>query len=80
MVVAWADGRPRPERYLSRGEAAEHLGVKPRTIQQWAQDGRIPFIRTFGGHRRFSEKDLDALVEMVNKHHARRVTAPPDAN
>jgi excisionase family DNA binding protein len=56
------DGTPE-KGYLSRGEAAQRLGVSPRTIQQWARDGKIPCLRTFGGHRRFSVKDLDVLQE-----------------
>jgi excisionase family DNA binding protein len=61
-----------PERYLSRGEAARRLGVPPRTIQEWAKDGKVPCIRTLGGHRRFSARDLDALGELVKKRRARR--------
>ncbi|HEX3542717.1 MAG TPA: helix-turn-helix domain-containing protein [Acidimicrobiales bacterium] len=58
--------------YLSRGEAARRLGVPPRTIQQWARDGKIPCIRTFGGHRRFAAKDLDALTELARNRRSRR--------
>lgn len=62
------------ETYLSRGEAALRLGVPPRTIQQWAIDGKIPCIRTFGGHRRFSVKDLDAIAHLAKKRRPRRRT------
>ena len=57
--------------YLSRGEAAQRLGVSPRTIQQWARDGRIPCLRTFGGHRRFSVEDLDSVQEAVKNRRRR---------
>lgn len=60
------------EIYLSRGEAAQRLGVPPRTIQQWAIDGKIPCIRTFGGHRRFAIKDLDAMAQQARKRRPRR--------
>jgi excisionase family DNA binding protein len=59
-------------RYLSRGEAARRLGVAPRTIQQWAKDGRIPCIRTFGGHRRFSVEDLDTIGQVIKSQRSRR--------
>ena len=75
MVAASTQGSSLPEdKYLSRGEAARHLGVPPRTIQQWAKEGRIPYIRTFGGHRRFSARDLDALAEAVKRRRPRRRT------
>ncbi|MDQ6946650.1 MAG: excisionase family DNA-binding protein [Actinomycetota bacterium] len=48
------------------------MGVPPRTIQQWAKEGKIPFVRTIGGHRRFSGRDLDALRELVEKRRPRR--------
>jgi excisionase family DNA binding protein len=60
------------EQYFSRGEAARRLGVPPRTIQQWAKDGKIPCVRTFGGHRRFAARDLDSLGELVKEQRQRR--------
>lgn len=39
--------------YLTAGEAARILGVSPKTINRWANDGRIPCTVTLGGHRRF---------------------------
>ena len=65
------------EVYLSRGEAARRLGVPPRTIQQWARDGKIPCIRTFGGHRRFAAHDLDAAADLAKKRRPRRRPAAP---
>lgn len=65
------------ERYLSRGEAARRLGVPPRTIQEWARHGKLPCIRTLGGHRRFSARDIDALAEQVKKRRVRTRTIHP---
>lgn len=65
------------ETYLSRGQAAERLGVPPRMIQQWAKDGRIPFIRTFGGHRRFSPRDVDAMADWAKRRRRRPRTTGP---
>jgi excisionase family DNA binding protein len=67
------------DEYLSRGEAAQRLGVPPRTIQQWARSGRIPCIRTFGGHRRFAAKDIDAVAELVKTRRRRGPDAPETA-
>ena len=39
------------------------LGVHPSTLRQWADAGKIPAVRTPGGHRRFAESDVRALLE-----------------
>jgi excisionase family DNA binding protein len=38
---------------LTGGQAARMLGVSPKTVNRWANDGRIPCAVTLGGHRRF---------------------------
>ncbi|KGJ94634.1 response regulator [Colwellia psychrerythraea] len=47
---------------LTPAEAAKLLHVAPTTIRHWAQIGRLPFISTPGGHRRFDKKDILALM------------------
>jgi excisionase family DNA binding protein len=39
------------------------LGVHPSTLRQWADSAKIPTVRTPGGHRRFAESDVRALLE-----------------
>jgi molybdopterin-binding protein len=34
------------------GQAAELLGVSPDTVRRWTDAGRLPIVRTRGGHRR----------------------------
>lgn len=34
------------------GQAAELLGVSTDTVRRWADEGRLPTMRTAGGHRR----------------------------
>lgn len=51
----------RPERLLSPGVAARRLGVQVKTLTRWADDGVIPVQRSKGGHRRYSEDDVEAL-------------------
>ena len=36
--------------------------VGPRTVTRWAIDGRLGCIRTRGGHRRFLESEVTALL------------------
>ena len=47
--------------WLSLQEACDRLHVHPATLRQWADRGRIRTFRTPGGHRRFSESDVQAL-------------------
>ena len=37
--------------------------VDPKTVTRWAAAGRIGSIRTPGGHRRFRETEVRALLE-----------------
>lgn len=47
--------RDRQERaWLSISGAARALGVSTSTLRAWAAEGRIPHVRTAGGHRRFN--------------------------
>ncbi len=62
MTMASQSGRG-SRRYLSPGEAARSLHVSTKTIDRWANDGRIACVVTLGGHRRFRPEDIDALVE-----------------
>jgi excisionase family DNA binding protein len=53
---------PRPSSYLRVGEAAELLQVSPKTVCRWAMDGKLPFQRTLGGHRRYPEQVIRELA------------------
>lgn len=52
-----------PETWLSISEAAEMLGVHPATLRRWADAGDVPTMITPGGHRRFSQADLERFAE-----------------
>ena len=47
---------------LSPAEVATLFRVDPKTVTRWARLDRIPSIRTPGGHRRFRESDVRALL------------------
>jgi excisionase family DNA binding protein len=53
---------PRPSSYLRVGEAAEILQVSPKTVCRWAMDGKLPYQRTLGGHRRYPEQLIRELA------------------
>lgn len=50
------------EKLLTPGEVALMFRVDPKTVTRWASAGRIGSIRTPGGHRRFRESEVTALL------------------
>lgn len=50
------------DRLMTPGEVANLFRVDPKTVSRWAISGRIPSVRTPGGHRRFRETDVRALL------------------
>lgn len=50
------------EKLLTPGEVAALFRVDPKTVTRWAASGRITSIRTPGGHRRFRESEVRALL------------------
>ncbi|MER5622538.1 helix-turn-helix domain-containing protein [Streptosporangium sp. NPDC002544] len=60
-----ADPSDRPalaERLMKPEEVADLVGVKPKTVTDWARAGRIPFTRTPGRQYRFRGADVEALL------------------
>jgi excisionase family DNA binding protein len=53
------------ERYLRGAEVAELLQVSAKTVARWAKDGKLPFARTLGGHRRYPESSIRSLVSQL---------------
>ncbi len=50
------------EKLLTPKEAAAQLGVASVTIRLWAQENKLPFTTTVGGHRRFKQQDIDEFI------------------
>ena len=55
-------------RWVSLRRACDILGVDDSTIRRWADSGRLRAYRTPGGHRRFSQGDLDEMVSSVGSY------------
>ena len=53
------------DRLLAPGEVAELFHVNPKTVTRWAKQGRLPSIRTLGGHRRFRWSDIEPHLNAV---------------
>lgn len=56
---------PIPERLLTPAQVAARFAVDPKTVTRWAKDGKLPFILTPGGHRRYRESVIDGLIVEV---------------
>jgi len=55
--------KQRPKRdYLTVSEVAEMFHVSSKTVVRWANDGKLPYMATLGGHRRFPRGPIEALV------------------
>lgn len=55
--------RPKPIRdYLTVSEVATLFHVSTKTVVRWANDGRLPYMSTLGGHRRFPRAEIEQLL------------------
>jgi excisionase family DNA binding protein len=54
---------PDPPSYLHTAEVADILHVSPKTVARWAKEGKLPFLKTPGGHRRYPAVEIRQLVE-----------------
>jgi len=48
--------------YLRTAEVADILHVSPKTVSRWAKEGKLPFLKTLGGHRRYPEIKIRELA------------------
>jgi excisionase family DNA binding protein len=61
-----------PGGWLTLGNASRILGVDESTLRRWADAGQIRAFRTPGGHRRFAEADVHAILSgQAYRAHAR---------
>jgi excisionase family DNA binding protein len=47
---------------LTPSEVAILFRVDPKTVTRWAKAGKLTSIRTLGGHRRYKESEVKALL------------------
>jgi len=50
------------ENLLTPSEVATLFRVDPKTVTRWAKAGKLSSIRTLGGHRRYLESEVQALL------------------
>lgn len=59
QVVSHAD----PSGLYLPSEVAQLFRVDVKTVARWAMAGKLPSIRTIGGHRRYRISEIDAILE-----------------
>ena len=50
---------------LTPAAVAKLFRVDPKTVTRWAKAGKITAIRTLGGHRRYRQSEVQALLKSV---------------
>ena len=53
------------ENLLTPSEVAALFRVDPKTVTRWAKAGKLTSIRTLGGHRRYKESEVKALLKTI---------------
>jgi excisionase family DNA binding protein len=57
---------PNPaEPLLTPAEVAVLFRVVPKTVTRWARAGKLASVRTPGGHRRYRESEVRALLAEI---------------
>jgi excisionase family DNA binding protein len=54
--------QPEAEHLLTPAEVATMFRVVPRTVTRWARTGKLTYIKTLGGHRRYREAEIRGLL------------------
>lgn len=61
---------PEAEPLLTPAEVATMFRVDPKTVTRWAKAGKLTSIRTLGGHRRYREAEVRALLAGIPQQRA----------
>ena len=56
------------ENLLTPAEVAALFRVDPKTVTRWAKAGKLTSIRTLGGHRRYKESEVRALLKVITEN------------
>lgn len=67
---------PEEDRLLAPAQVAAMFHCDPKTVTRWAKSGRITAFRTPGGHRRYYESEVRALIASTTTARARPAGEP----
>lgn len=68
--TVWGSTVDADKRYLSRLEVAALFEVSPHTVYRWTREGRLPYVLTPGGRRRYPREELQRLAATWLQVHA----------
>ena len=66
--------KPSEPKHLTASQAAALLQVSPKTVSRWAKEGKLPFVRTLGGH---PDSEIRALVDSLSERPTTDVDQSP---
>ncbi|MFN2591663.1 MAG: helix-turn-helix domain-containing protein, partial [Candidatus Dormibacteria bacterium] len=69
---ALSEETEKPDLYLRTGEVATMLHVSTKTVARWADEGKINYVLTLGGHRRYSVRGIRRVMAEVERRDASR--------
>lgn len=53
---------------MTTGEVAAMFRVSRKTVNKWANTGRLTSFRTLGGHRRFRADEVRSLLQAKSRN------------
>jgi putative resolvase len=60
---------------LNIKEASEYLNTSKETLRNWDKSGKLPSIKTVGGHRRYQREKLDEFIGIIKSDETSDVVA-----
>jgi excisionase family DNA binding protein len=64
------------EKLLTSHQVAKLLNVWPHTLRRWEREGKLKPLRTPGGHRRYKESQIMAIIgEDITENEAKQADA-----
>lgn len=66
MVTTGAMGTT-GRQYLTRAEVACLFEVSPATVARWTREGKLPFVLTLGGQRRYNRNQITDLMRQTRE-------------
>jgi putative resolvase len=52
-------------RFVSARGVVEATGMSASTVRRWSREGKLPSVRTLGGHRRYDLAKVREVIEWL---------------